>query len=67
VLQTLSTGGVYLAGGIAKRIIPILRSGEFLRSFTAKGRMSGLLSKIPVHVITNDLIGLLGAAVVAAT
>jgi len=66
VLQTLSTGGVYLAGGIAKRMISVLKSGEFMRSFTGKGRMSGLLSKIPVHVITNDMIGLLGAAVVAA-
>lgn len=66
VLQTLSTGGVYLAGGIAKRILPVLRAGDFLRSFTNKGRMAGLLSKIPVHVITNDMIGLLGAAVVAA-
>jgi glucokinase len=67
VLQTLSTGGVYLAGGIARRILPVLKSGDFLRSFTEKGRMAGLLSKIPVHVITNDMIGLLGAAVVAAT
>jgi glucokinase len=67
VLQTLSTGGVYLAGGIARRILPVLRAGGFLESFTEKGRMAGLLSKIPVHVITNDMIGLLGAAVVAAS
>jgi glucokinase len=67
VLQTLSTGGVYLAGGIARRILPVLKSGDFLRSFTEKGRMAGLLSKIPVHVITNDMIGLLGAAVVASS
>ncbi len=66
VLQTLATGGVYLAGGIAKRMISVLKSGEFMRSFTGKGRMAGLLAKIPVHVITNDMIGLLGAAVVAA-
>jgi glucokinase len=67
VLQTLSTGGVYLAGGIARRILPVLRAGGFLKSFTEKGRMAGLLSKIPVHVITNDMIGLLGAAVVASS
>jgi glucokinase len=67
VLATLSTGGVYLAGGIARRILPVLRSGDFLRSFTEKGRMASLLAKIPVHVITNDLVGLLGAAVVAST
>jgi glucokinase len=67
VLQTLSTGGVYLAGGIARRILPVLRAGGFLKSFTDKGRMAGLLAKIPVHVITNDMIGLLGAAVVASS
>ena len=67
VLQTLSTGGVYLAGGIARRILPVLRAGGFLKSFSEKGRMARLLSKIPVHVITNDMIGLLGAAVVAAS
>jgi glucokinase len=67
VLQTLSTGGVYLAGGIARRILPVLRAGGFLKSFTDKGRLAGLLSKIPVNVITNDMIGLLGAAVVASS
>ncbi len=64
-LMTLSTGGVYLAGGIARRIVPLLRSGDFLRSFAAKGRMSPLLSSVPVRVIMNDFVGLLGAAVVA--
>jgi glucokinase len=67
VLQTVSTGGVYLAGGIARRIVPVLRAGDFLRSFTEKGRLASLLAKIPIHVITNDLVGLLGAAVVASS
>jgi glucokinase len=67
VLQTLSTGGVYLAGGIARRILPVLKAGGFMKSFTEKGRMAELLSKIPAHVITNDMIGLLGAAVVASS
>jgi glucokinase len=67
VLQTVATGGVFLAGGIARRIVPVLKQGEFLRSFTEKGRMATLLAKIPVHVITNDLVGLLGAAVVASS
>jgi glucokinase len=67
VLSTLSTGGVYLAGGIAKRILPVLKGGDFLKSFADKGRMATLLAKIPIHVITNDLVGLLGAAVVASS
>jgi glucokinase len=66
-LQTVATGGVFLAGGIARRIVPVLKQGEFLRSFTDKGRMATLLAKVPVHVITNDLVGLLGAAVVASS
>jgi glucokinase len=65
-MATLSTGGVYLAGGIAKRIIPLLRSGDFLKSFADKGRMGALLASIPVHVITNGMVGLLGAAAHAA-
>jgi glucokinase len=67
VLSTLATGGVFLAGGIARRILNVLRAGEFMRSFTEKGRMAALLSRIPVHVITNEFVGLLGAAVVASS
>jgi glucokinase len=62
---TISTGGVYLAGGIAPRIVERLGSGPFLKAFRDKGRLSGLLSRIPVHVIMNPNVGLLGAAAVA--
>ena len=65
-LTVISTGGVYLAGGIAPRIAERLKSGPFLRAFRDKGRMTELLSRIPVHVITNPNVGLLGAAAVAA-
>ena len=61
-LKYLATGGVYVGGGIAPRILPKLRDGTFIRSFTAKGRFAGLLEQVPVHVILNDNTALLGAA-----
>jgi glucokinase len=64
-LTVLATGGVYLGGGIAPRIVERLRSGPFLTAFRDKGRMSELMSRIPVHVIMNPRVGLLGAAAVA--
>jgi glucokinase len=63
-LTVVSTGGVYLAGGIAPRLVERLQSGPFLSAFRDKGRMSELLSRIPVHVIMNPDVGLLGAAAV---
>jgi glucokinase len=65
-LTVVATGGVYLAGGIAPRIVERLKSGPFITAFRDKGRVSELLSRIPVHVIMNPSVGLLGAAVVAA-
>jgi glucokinase len=65
-LTVVATGGVYLAGGIAPRIVERLASGPFLGAFRDKGRMSALLSRIPVHVIMNPRVGMLGAAAVAA-
>jgi glucokinase len=64
-LTVVATGGVYLAGGIAPRLAERLRTGPFLTAFRDKGRMSELLSTIPVHVIMNPKVGLLGAAAVA--
>jgi glucokinase len=64
-LTVVATGGVYLAGGIAPRIVERLKSGPFLTAFRDKGRMSASLSRIPVHVIMNPNVGLLGAAAVA--
>ncbi len=61
-LQILATGGVYLGGGIAPKILPKLKEKVFLESFTAKGRMRELLEKIPVRVILNDKAALIGAA-----
>jgi glucokinase len=61
-LKLLATGGVYVGGGIAPRILPKLREGPFLAAFTAKGRFAELLARVPVHVILNDRTALLGAA-----
>ncbi|MBS0298337.1 MAG: glucokinase [Proteobacteria bacterium] len=60
-LAGLCRGGVYVAGGIAPKMIDTLRAGSFMRAFRAKGRFSALLHEIPVHVVTNPAIGLLGA------
>jgi len=65
-LKMLATGGVFVGGGIAPKIIRKLSSTVFMKSFTGKGRVSGLLKEIPVRVITNDKTALLGAGRVAA-
>ena len=60
-LRAMATGGVYLGGGIAPKIIERLRGPLFMRAFTAKGRLSPLLETIPVRVILNEHTALLGA------
>jgi glucokinase len=64
-LTVLATGGVYLGGGIAPRIVTKLGDGTFIAAFRDKGRLSDLAAQIPVHVIVNPDVGLLGAAAVA--
>ena len=61
-LKMLATGGVFLGGGIAPKVLPKLKEVAFMESFTAKGRMRELLEKIPVRVVLNDKAALLGAA-----
>ena len=61
-LAGLCRGGVYVAGGIAPKIIDKLREGSFMKAFRDKGRFSGLMDEIPVHVVMNPKVGLLGAA-----
>jgi glucokinase len=61
-LKVLATGGVYVGGGIPRKVLPLLKNGSFMQSFTRKGRMSQLVSRMPVHVILNERLGLLGAA-----
>jgi len=59
-LKVLATGGVYLAGGIPKRILPKLADGRFMKAFADKGRFADLLKDIPVHAIVSRA-ALLGA------
>lgn len=65
-LKVLATAGVYLGGGIAPKIVQMLKGPAFLDAFTAKGRMQPLLQAMPVRVILNDKTALLGAARFAA-
>jgi glucokinase len=61
-LKVLATGGIYLGGGIPPRIAPQLKQKVFLERFIKKGRHSPLLANIPVHIILNREVALLGAA-----
>jgi len=61
-LKVMASGGVYLGGGIPSRMISALESGPFMEAFRRKGRMSRLMEGIPVHVILNPKVALLGAA-----
>jgi glucokinase len=65
-LKVLALGGVYLGGGIAPKILPMLTNGTFVRGFLAKGRLNEILKRIEVRVSLNPAAGLLGAAHVAA-
>jgi glucokinase len=61
-LKLMATGGVFLGGGIAPKIVDQLRRGRFLEGFLNKGRMDTALRTIPVRVVLNDKTGLMGAA-----
>jgi len=65
-LKIMSTGGVYLGGGIAPRIIDWLEGSRFLEAFWSKGRMEQLLRDMPVRVVLNDRTALYGPAVYMA-
>jgi glucokinase len=61
-LTGMTTGGVYLGGGIPPKILSKLKESIFLKAFTNKGRFKELLENIPVNVILNDKAALIGAA-----
>jgi glucokinase len=65
-LKVLATGGVYIGGGIAPKIIAKLNDGKFMKAFIGEGRMKDLLAAMPVRVIMNDKTALIGAARFAA-
>ncbi|MQA31126.1 MAG: glucokinase [Luteitalea sp.] len=65
-LRSMATGGVFISGGIAPKILPALVDGRFMRAFLEKAPLDGMLSRVPVKVVLNTDAGLLGAAVHAA-
>jgi glucokinase len=65
-LKVMATGGVYLGGGIAPKMLAKLSGPLFMQAFAGKGRMQPLLEAMPVKVITNDQTALMGAARCAA-
>lgn len=64
-LTAMTTGGIYLGGGIPPKILPALKEDLFLKAFAGKGRFQGFLEKIPVRVILDNRAALLGAAISA--
>ena len=60
-LKSLATGGVYVAGGIAPRLLSVLRQGGFVEAFNDKGRMSRLTASFRIAVVLQSEVGLLGA------
>jgi glucokinase len=69
-LKILPYGGLYIAGGIAAKNLPLLQRdrdpGSFLKAFVEKGRMRPLMERVPIYVVLNPQVGLIGAAVCAA-
>ena len=65
-LTSLATGGVFIAGGIAPKILSLLKRGRFIEMFSDKPPMSELLHSMPVRVVLNTRSGLLGAVQVAS-
>lgn len=66
-LRYLALGGVYIGGGIAPKILHLLKKPLFLEAFLSKGRFWPLLETIPIHVILNDRTALIGAGARAMT
>ena len=61
-LRILPFGGVYIAGGIALKILPKLKQGSFVRAFSDKAKLSAQLARIPIYVVLNEDAPVLGAA-----
>lgn len=60
-LKLLAYGGIYITGGIAAKILPLMQDGQFLKTFKDKGRVSSLIDEIPVHIVLNPQVGLVGS------
>jgi glucokinase len=66
-LKFLAFGGLYIGGGIAPKILPLMQGGAFMRSFLTKGRLNEILERVPVRISLNEDTALLGAAHLAAS
>lgn len=64
-LKVLAVGGVYLGGGIVPKLLHKMKDGTFMQAFADKGRLSGLLSQMPVRIILESRAALIGAAAYA--
>ncbi len=65
-LKLLPRGGLYLAGGIAAKNLPLMTDGTFMDALKNKGRVSPLLDQVPMAIVLEPRVGLLGAAICAA-
>jgi len=65
-LAFLPRGGIYLAGGITARVLPVLQGAGFLERFTAKAQHAALTATLPVHAVLAEDVGLRGALAIAA-
>jgi len=61
-LNFMATGGVFIGGSIAAKIVPIMQAPVFMQAFLRKGRMQSLLTDMPVKIVLNDDAGIIGAA-----
>jgi glucokinase len=61
-LNFMSTGGIFIGGSIAAKIVPKMKDPVFLESFLDKGRMEAILKDMPVKIVANDDSGMIGAA-----
>jgi glucokinase len=66
VLTYLSTGGMFLGGGIPPKILRKLQEGGTVAAYLEKGRLSTVVESTPLQVIKDDQAALLGAASIAA-
>jgi glucokinase len=64
-LKLLPYGGIYIAGGIAAKILPFMEDNRFITAYKDKGRVSHLLESIPINIVLNPQIGLLGSVLYA--
>jgi glucokinase len=64
-VRAVARGGIYVAGGIAVKILPKLTDGRFVAAARDKEKMQDFLSKVPIHVVLDEECPLKGAAYAA--